>query len=194
VTGHEAAAPGDTRMTADRGRSELIIDIAQPCRDWRRAVPGVAALCRDAARAAIEACDFGLAGAELSIVLGGDALVQRLNKTWRDKDAPTNVLSFPAQTFGGAKALPVVPGLKLPLGDVVLGFETIRREAAEQGKTIDNHVVHLTVHGVLHLLGFDHATEADAEPMEMLERLVLSRLGVPDPYEISVPIAAARHG
>jgi probable rRNA maturation factor len=182
------------RVKADPHRSELTIDVSQPCRDWRKALPEATALCRRAAEAAIEAGDRGIAGAELSIVLGDDALLHRLNKAWRGKDAPTNVLSFPAQSFGSDPASPVPPGVPLPLGDVVLGFETIAREAAAQGKTLEDHLAHLTVHGVLHLLGFDHEVEAEAARMEALERGVLSRLGIADPYEAPVLVAAARHG
>jgi probable rRNA maturation factor len=181
-------------MRAEPHRHDLTIDVAQPCRDWRRALPDAAALCRGAARAAVAACKLSLAGAELSIVLGDDALVRGLNKAWRGKDAPTNVLSFPAQAFGGDARRPGAPGMPVPLGDVVLGFETIRREAAEQGKTLDDHLVHLVVHGVLHLLGLDHAEESEAERMEALERTVLSQLGVADPYEARVPVAVAGHG
>jgi probable rRNA maturation factor len=191
VKGHEAAAPP---MNADPQRCELTIDIAQPCRDWRKALPKAAALCRRAAQVAIDAGNLEIADAELSIVLGDDALLQRLNKAWRGKDAPTNVLSFPAQEFGGRLVSPVQPGVPLPLGDVVLGFETISREAAEQGKALDDHLAHLIVHGVLHLLGFDHEAEADAEQMEALERDVLSRLGIADPYATAGLVAAAHHG
>jgi probable rRNA maturation factor len=181
-------------MKADPQRSELTIDISQPCRDWRRALPEAPVLCRRAAEAAIEAGGRSLSGAELSIVLGDDALLHRLNKAWRGKDAPTNVLSFPAQAFGGDLASPLPPGVPLPLGDVVLAFETIAREAVEQGKTLEDHLAHLTVHGVLHLLGFDHEAEAEAARMEALERDVLSRLGIADPYEPAIQVAAVRHG
>jgi probable rRNA maturation factor len=181
-------------MKADPQRGELIIDVSQPCRDWRKALPEAAALCRRAAQEAIAACTLERADTELSIVLGDDALLQRLNSAWRGKDAPTNVLSFPAQEFGGQK-LPSPPaGVPVPLGDIVLGFETIRREATEQGKTLADHLAHLTVHGVLHLLGFDHEAEAEAQRMEALERDVLSRLGIADPYEATPLVAAAPHG
>jgi probable rRNA maturation factor len=181
-------------MKTDPQIDELIIDVTQPCRDWRKALPEAAALCRRAAQQAIAAWAVDRATAELSIVLGDDALLQRLNSAWRGKDAPTNVLSFPAQEFGGQSLPPAPPGVPLPLGDVVLGFETIRREAAEQGKTLADHLAHLTVHGVLHLLGFDHEAEAEAERMEALERDVLSRLGIADPYEAAPLVAAVPHG
>ncbi|MBV8652505.1 MAG: rRNA maturation RNase YbeY, partial [Alphaproteobacteria bacterium] len=169
-------------MKAAPQTDALIIDVTQPCRDWRKALPEAAALCRRAANEAIAACTVDRPEAELSIVLGDDALLRRLNSAWRGKDAPTNVLSFPAQEFDGRTLPPSPPGVPLPLGDIVLGFETIRREAAEQGKTLADHLAHLTVHGVLHLLGFDHEAEAEAERMETLEREVLSRIGIADPY------------
>lgn len=97
-----------------------------------------------------------------------------LNRHYRGMDCPTNVLSFPAE-------LP--PGVELPiLGDIVLCVPVVLREAAEQGKRVQNHFAHLTVHGVLHLLGFDHEDERDAEAMELLERHILASLGIQDPY------------
>jgi len=113
--------------------------------------------------------------AVVSVILTDDAEQQRLNRDFRGKDAPTNVLSFPigdATPDGG----PTI------LGDVVLAFETVAREAAEQKKPLADHLRHLVVHGVLHLLGFDHETDAEAEVMEALEREILAGLGVPDPY------------
>jgi probable rRNA maturation factor len=105
-----------------------------------------------------------------------DAEIQSLNKEWRGKDMPTNILSFPAAP------MPVPPGEVAHLGDLVLAFETISKEAQEQGKPFENHVAHLIVHGLLHLLGLDHETDTDAEVMEHRERDVLARLGIPDPY------------
>ncbi|MEP4885126.1 MAG: rRNA maturation RNase YbeY, partial [Alphaproteobacteria bacterium] len=106
-----------------------------------------------------------------------------LNRDWRDRDAATNVLSFaldeplgdstPAR--GGEK------GAAMP-GDVVVAYETCAAEAKDQGKTLAHHLSHLVVHGTLHLLGFDHASDDEAETMEALERAVLARIGVPDPY------------
>lgn len=117
--------------------------------------------------------------AELSVVLADDPLVQGLNRDYRGKDKPTNVLSFPLSGDDGPLAEPGVPIL---LGDVVLAWETLTREAAEQGKPLADHLTHLVAHGVLHLLGHDHETDAEAEAMERLEVAVLARLGVPDPY------------
>ena len=173
-----------------RARRVLTIDIAEQCADWAAAVPRAGALCRRAALASLAAAPpplSGEAGLELSLVLADDALMRRLNREWRHKDAPTNVLSFPAQDFAAgtpATALRVeVAGAPLPLGDVVLGFEIVRREATAQGKALADHLAHLVVHGVLHLLGFDHETPADAARMEGLERRVLAGMGIADPYE-----------
>jgi probable rRNA maturation factor len=115
-------------------------------------------------------------GAELSIVLTDDAGMTRINGHWRGKEKPTNVLSFPgSQLAPGDAAGPV-------LGDIVLARETIEREAALEGKPIDDHVLHLVIHGFLHLFGYDHDNEADATLMENLESRALAALGVKDPY------------
>lgn len=115
---------------------------------------------------------------EISIVLA-DATEQRsLNRDYRGKDAATNVLAFPAWTPGAE----VPTGAPILLGDVVLSFETIVREAAEQEKPFTDHLRHLVVHGVLHLLGYDHAKLPEAAAMELLEQSILAEMGVPDPY------------
>ena len=135
---------------------------------WQRALPGVERLVRRAARAA-------LAGARrsgkrsLTIALADDRRVRALNARDRKKDKPTNVLSYPS----GEHAF---------LGDIVLARQTVWREAREQGKSPADHVSHLVVHGALHLLGYDHEDDVDAERMEALERRVLARLGIADPY------------
>ena len=133
--------------------------------DLWRTLPDAEALVRTAAEAALSQ-----EGA-LAVLLTDDAAVRELNRRWRGKDAATNVLSFPA----AATAAPW-------LGDVALAYETCAREAAEQGKPLGAHVTHLVAHGVLHLLGWDHQTDAEAEEMESLERQILARLGVADPY------------
>ena len=117
-------------------------------------------------------------GAELCIVLASDDLVQRLNREYRQVDRATNVLSF-ADLDGPMEAAPGAPRL---LGDVVLARETIQKEASAQDKSMADHLSHLVVHGVLHLLGYDHQDGADADRMENLERTILDRLGVADPY------------
>lgn len=117
--------------------------------------------------------------AELSVVLADDALVHRLNREYRGKDKPTNVLSFALTEADEPEPQDGVPIL---LGDVILAFETVQREAAEQGKAPVDHMTHLVVHGVLHLLGYDHETDDEAEEMEALETRLLATLGIADPY------------
>ncbi len=160
------------------------IEVAISCPAWRKAVAGPASLCRRAARLALDnaPADLSATGgwAELSLVLADDALLRRLNRTYRGKDSPTNVLAFPA---GGAERdLDGEAGPPRLMGDVVVALETARAEAAREGKPLAHHLSHLVVHGTLHLLGYDHKRQADALRMERLEIATLKRLGVPNPY------------
>lgn len=118
--------------------------------------------------------------AEISIVLGDDTLMRRLNRDWRAKDKPTNVLSFPAVEPARLATAPL-------LGDVVLGYETVAAEARSENKPLEHHLAHLVVHGVLHCLGFDHETDAEATDMERRETRALATLAIPDPYADSQP-------
>ena len=166
-------------MTEDPGSTS--VDIAVVARDprWRLAAPGAEALARRAAEAVFRhlAGRPGLEGPlEAAVVLADDALLRDLNRTYRGRDRPTNVLSF-----GDPDAIETPGGPKL-LGDVVLARETLVREAAEQGKPLDHHLTHLVVHGVLHLLGYDHDAEPGAAEMETLETAILADLGIADPY------------
>ncbi|RVA77958.1 rRNA maturation RNase YbeY, partial [Mesorhizobium sp. M7A.F.Ca.CA.001.11.2.1] len=121
--------------------------------------------------------ETGVAGrSELSLVFSDDAHIQVLNAGWRGKDKPTNVLSFPAFPFAQGGPLPPM------LGDIVLAAETVAHEAVLEDKPVENHITHLVIHGLLHLLGYDHETEAEAEAMEAVERAALARLAIPDPY------------
>jgi probable rRNA maturation factor len=119
-------------------------------------------------------------GSEASIVLASDRMVRRLNCAHRGKDAATNVLSFPFQRPPGA-----TEEADAYLGDVVLASETVRREAAERGIDPGHHLRHLVVHGVLHLMGWDHATDAAAAEMEGLETELLAGMGIADPYAVA---------
>jgi len=110
----------------------------------------------------------GRARVGVSVVLAGDALLRDLNRTYRGKDKPTNVLSF--------------AGEGRELGDVILSYETVKREAKEQKKNFTQHTAHLVVHGCLHLIGHDHEKDKDAAKMEKLETSILAKLGFPDPY------------
>jgi probable rRNA maturation factor len=117
----------------------------------------------------------------LAVLLTNDASIRRLNAQWRHIDKPTNVLSFPAasQQQGPVRSL----------GDIAIGYETSAREAKEENKSFADHLAHLAVHGFLHLLGYDHDAAAAAEKMERLERVILARLGIPDPYVGHEPLA-----
>ena len=151
-----------TPKTAATAKVDVVlIDTA-----WARALPGVERLVRKAARAALG----NKMTRSLTVALSDDKRVQALNKRDRKKDKPTNVLSYPS----GEKAF---------LGDIVLARQTVWREARAQKKAPADHVAHLVVHGTLHLLGYDHETgDADAEHMEALERRILKKLGIADPY------------
>ncbi|MFL5298164.1 MAG: rRNA maturation RNase YbeY [Phenylobacterium sp.] len=146
-----------------------MIDVEIEDAAWTAAAPDAEALVRRAAEAAL--ASEGADGEGLSLLLTSDLAVQALNARFRDQDKPTNVLAFPAPT-----------NPERFLGDVALAFETCAREAAEQGKPLAHHLQHLVAHGVLHLLGYDHMTDAEAHAMEGLERVVLAGLGIPDPY------------
>lgn len=120
-------------------------------------------------------------GGELSVLLCDDAAIADLNARWRGQSQPTNVLSFPAPPLVPRGASDTAP-VKVPLGDIAIAYETVAREAVEQGNAVADHLAHLAVHGFLHLLGYDHNVEAEAERMERLERDILGRIGVADPY------------
>jgi probable rRNA maturation factor len=142
----------------------------------------VRAAARRALRHGAAAAQLALpARVELGISLADDACQRRLNRTWRSRDMPTNVLAFPAWQPGE----PMPAGAPLLLGDITLGFETVTREAQESQIPLADHLRHLTVHGVLHLIGYDHLAPGEATVMQSLERSILAGLGVPDPYRDS---------
>ncbi|MBN8532434.1 MAG: rRNA maturation RNase YbeY [Alphaproteobacteria bacterium] len=135
---------------------------------WRTSFPGYRPALQKAVVATFRHAE--VAPKALTIALSGDRAVQHLNRDFRGKDKPTNVLSFPADE----------PDY---LGDVILAHGVVEREAKEQQKPFANHATHLVVHGVLHLLGYDHETDAeDAKKMESLEKRILAKLGIPNPY------------
>ena len=153
------------------------VEVTMPCEDWYRACTESATLAETAAALTLRRAGAP-AAAVLDITLTNDTEQRDLNRTWRGKDASTNVLAFPAVD----KAEPLPPGAPLLLGDVVLAFETVRREANEQGKPLADHLRHLVVHGTLHLLGYDHLDRRGAERMEAAEIAILAELGMPNPY------------
>lgn len=111
---------------------------------------------------------------EVSLLLTHNADMQRLNEQFRNKDKPTDVLSFPADAMDAPL-----------LGDIAIGFETSAADAEKMGKTLPDHLSHLVIHGCLHLLGYDHVNEQDAEEMEALERRALASIGIADPYSVA---------
>ncbi|KXF79059.1 rRNA maturation RNase YbeY [Paramesorhizobium deserti] len=167
------------RVPSFAGQNDLIdIDILIETEGW----PDEAALRQLAERAvaaAWQALGHGEAETELSIVFTDDASIRELNAGWRGKDKPTNVLSFPAfPVKAGQRPGPM-------LGDIVIARETVEREAALEMKPFDHHLTHLVVHGFLHLLGYDHEDDEEAEEMEGWERRILQALAIPDPYAVS---------
>ena len=150
-----------------------MIEVEAEDQAWTAAVPDFEALCIAAAREALTCAQPTGEGRdlELTILLTDDATIRDLNARFRNKDATTNVLSFPAHATATGQ-----------LGDIALAHGVCAAEAAEQRKTLAAHLQHLVAHGVLHLVGYDHEDDGDAEVMEDLERRILGRLGLPDPY------------
>ncbi len=152
------------------------IDIVQQAGNWP-IEEAIAALTEKAISVSIDVAKLKLRqNSELSVVLSNDEEVQVLNKNWRKIDSPTNVLSFPVEDISVGE----MPGMLL--GDIVLSFETITREAENQGVSFDNHFLHLVIHGFLHIFGYDHIDDKDAVEMEAVEIACLSRLGIANPY------------
>jgi probable rRNA maturation factor len=158
-------------------------DIVIESKLWK-AQPGVKAILQRAVAEAAAAARTS--GGELAIVLTDDSAIRTLNRDWRGKDQPTNVLSFPAPAASSpagkdAWSLPGAP--ERLLGDIVIAYETVAREAEAAERPFRHHLAHLAVHGFLHLLGHDHIAEEEAQTMEAMEIAVLARLKVPNPYQ-----------
>ena len=176
-------------MTADPSPSEpfslnVAVNIQDPA--WTEMVPPVAALAKEVVRETLAKKEvwhlwlgvLPTSGIEVSVCFAGDEFVQNLNQTFRDKNKPTNVLSFPNGGLSDAS-----DAGSLLLGDVVLARGVVLAEAKRDGKSLVAHTSHLLVHGVLHLLGFSHDLDPDAEAMETLEEEILKELGIANPYE-----------
>jgi probable rRNA maturation factor len=155
----------------------LTVDILIESEAWKMLPEAEDVARRAIAAAAEDAVEKPRGSVELSLLLCDDETIASLNGQWRGQEKPTNVLSFPAPPLPGAG-----PHDKVPLGDIAIAYETLVREAAESGKTAPAHLAHLVVHGFLHLVGYDHEIDEDAEQMEHVERDILARIGVPDPY------------
>ena len=141
--------------------------------------PDAEAVIQRAIAAAAQMTDADDGEAELAVMLTDDAGIRTLNSNWRGIDKPTNVLSFPALQPPGGHEPDNAPRM---LGDIAIAYETTRHEADEEQKPFNHHLSHLAVHGFLHLVGYDHEKDGEAEVMESLERDILAGLGIPDPY------------
>lgn len=152
--------------------------------DWKKSLRPYCRTIKDICAATL--AQTPLAGMEapwsMAVVLADDAFVRELNRNFRGKDKPTNVLSFPAAESMLKHRRALAAAGQCELGDVVLAYETVEREALEQGKSFRDHARHLLVHGTLHLLGYDHDSAAAAKKMESLEILILGKHGVDNPY------------
>lgn len=166
-----------TSAAPSRAPLWLVLDVALDADGWSAIADGEVLIMEAAAALAAHPRFAAHEPAEACVALSDDVAVQDLNARYRGKDKPTNVLSFPAPMA----SLGPQPGPR-PLGDIVLALETVEREAEEQQVPFAHHLQHLVVHGLLHLLGFDHETEADAAVMEGLEIEILAQLGIANPY------------
>lgn len=184
-----AKKPATKKTAAKKAPTELHIQVIYATEKWKSAFTKATVKMEQAAAlaflqakkpAALKSRSF-----EIGLTLTTDARVKTLNRDYRGKDKPTNVLSFPMLNLDGIsrRDLEVFPSsMPIPLGDVVLARETVAREAKAEGKTLEAHTIHLIIHGVLHLLGYDHMRASDAKTMEKLECDILKTLGYPDPY------------
>lgn len=163
------------------------IDIAVEEPSWDSACPDHENLIRRAVDLVFQhspvAIDLIAGGVEpeISVVLANDDAVHELNRDYRDKDKPTNILSFAMQDGEDGWEPPEHPG-PCALGDLVIAFETVERESNDESKTFSDHLTHLIIHGTLHLLGYDHMDDAEAEEMESLEIQILSTINIKNPY------------
>lgn len=166
----------------EEGPSPLTVRVDEPA--WHGPIEDIEKRCREAVAAVLEEAGGPpwLETAGIDILLADDALVRHLNAAWRGRDRPTDVLSFPGFDLDPAALPASPPGIGGRLGDIVLAFGTVVRDARAEGKSPADHLAHLIVHGTLHLLGHDHAGDADAAGMEAVERAALARLEIPDPY------------
>lgn len=169
---------GATTMAEDGPVPDIEVDILIEAGDWRGSVPMAPDVVQAAACAALVAETTPLSAMELSVLLTDDTAIAELNTQWRGKTGPTNVLSFPADAEAELRPAdaPVL------LGDIAIALETLMAEAQDAGIAPEDHLRHLIVHGVLHLRGYDHENDVDAERMEGHEIDILRTLGVSDPY------------
>jgi probable rRNA maturation factor len=173
------AISGRNRNSGPMAQFVLPITEVLVVADCWQAEAGAEAVIQRAVAAAAEIADAAVGEAELAVMLTDDAGIRTLNLNWRGIDKPTNVLSFPALPPTGTVGPDDAPRM---LGDIAIAYETTRKEADDEQKPFDHHLSHLAVHGFLHLIGYDHETDDDAEAMEGMETEILAQLGIPDPY------------
>lgn len=166
-----------------------LVDLIIEAEDWQTALPTLAQEAEGGAQIALQGAGVTPEAYSISLLACDDDRIAALNRSFRGRDTPTNVLSWPAFQLAAAApgAEPTKPphaphSGRTPLGDVAIALQTCAREATSSAIPLKNHVTHLIVHGCLHLLGYDHQTQADAEVMEGLERRMLREIGIPDPY------------
>jgi probable rRNA maturation factor len=167
--------PANAKTDTVREEPDPTVDILIESEAWQE-LPDAENVARQAIAAAASGVD--VRNTEVVLLLCDDDAIAALNGRWRGQEKPTNVLSFPAHPPHGSMGLQE----KMPLGDIAIAYQTLAREAGESCKTASAHLSHLVVHGFLHLAGYDHKTDAEAEEMERLERDILARIGVADPY------------
>jgi len=173
------AIAGRNRNSGPMARFALPITEVLVVADCWQTEPGAEAVIQRAVTAAAEIVNADTGEAEIAVMLTDDAGIRTLNSNWRGIDKPTNVLSFPALQPTGPSGPDDAPRM---LGDIAIAYETTRKEADDEQKPFDHHLSHLAVHGFLHLIGYDHENDDDAEAMETLEQEILAQLGIPDPY------------
>jgi len=171
---HAISVPNSTMMHPNLPMTDVLV-----VADCWQSEPEAEAVIQRAIATAAAMVDEDVAEAEVAVMLTDDAGIRTLNSKWRGIDKPTNVLSFPALQPQGARKPGDAPRM---LGDIAIAYETMRREADEEQKPFEHHLSHLAVHGFLHLIGYDHENDSDAEEMEALEQEVLVELGIPAPY------------
>jgi probable rRNA maturation factor len=177
-----AAPPRPARRAPVSARPAAAVDVSVPFDAWKTVGFDAVAAARRAVREALAGADLPARirgrALEVSVLLANDDLIRTLNRTYRGKDAPTNVLSFPLLS----EDEPLAPEGPVALGDIVVSFETLRGESHAALKRFADHMTHLVVHGTLHLVGYDHEDEDDADRMEEREIMILGRMGLTNPY------------
>lgn len=168
-------------MTPDPANTDtsLHVDIDIRTNHWREELDNIEALSRQALETAWGTLELPRRDYEVSLVLGDDQMQRALNHQYLGKDKSTNVLSFPSEEADAREFPSEVP---LPLGDIIVAFETVKRECAQEEVSFSDHFCHLVVHGMLHLAGFDHVLSVEAETMETMEIDILQKLGISNPY------------